>query len=100
MFSESNVQYLNEDIITGEMCCKVFEHMLCFKLGKNTWKNPHVLFDGHASYVTNNITKPYRVIILNYSEFVCEMFYLTLYPSPPIKNGQEHHKDYWEARDT
>ena len=76
LFAESNVQYGNEYITTGETCCKVFEHRTCFILGKNTWKNPHVLFDGHARYVINNKNKPYKVIILNYSEFVCEMFYL------------------------
>ena len=47
----------------------------------------------------NYITKPYRVIIIEYAECVRDMFELAQYISHTNNKGELLHKEKWTAQD-
>ena len=77
--------------VSGETVCKDFEHDIWFGLVKTMSKKHHSVFDDHIKYVTNKITKPFKVRTLKNTEFVNEIFELDYYISPIIKKGQQYH---------
>ena len=74
-------------VVIGNIHCMDFDHKLWFELWETMWKNHCCVFYNHVRYVQNNITKPYKVIILKYYEQICEMFELAQYISPTSKKG-------------
>ena len=54
------------------------------------FKKHRSTFQGHVKYTKNEIVKPFRVGIIQYSERVNEMNDLAKYPPPPSMKGKEH----------
>ena len=75
-FFNTDDQYDDGYLVTGKMRCKYFDIDQWFELGKNVWNKRHIVFDDRISYVTNDITKPYKLKIIKYGELMHNMFEL------------------------
>ena len=63
--------------------CIDFEKDIWFELGKRMWKKHWRVFQDHVIYIHNDITKPFRIGILQYANSVREMHNLEKYLPPP-----------------
>ena len=64
-----------------------------------TWNNQRSIFGDHLKYVYNDITKTYKVRILNYTKRLHAMFELDRNLSHPRNKGEEYHNIDWTDRD-
>ena len=51
------------------------------------WKNHRSVFNEHIIYVKNDIQKPFKMVVTEYSERVRESFGLARYLSTPIRKN-------------
>lgn len=98
-FSRSNVLDNYGNTIYGKYCCIHFNRKIWFELRKNTWNNQRSIFGDHLKYVYNDITKTYKVRILNYTKRLHAMFELDRNLSHPRNKGEEYHNIDWTDRD-
>ena len=57
----------------GPVRCNEFDKHILFELGKSMWRKHHSTYQDHIKYIRNDIVKPFRVIIIQYTEHICEM---------------------------
>ena len=65
--------YAYEDACLGSDKCINFQKELFFELGNSMLKKYWSLFQDQVKYIHNDIVKPFRVLILQYVERICEM---------------------------
>ena len=94
-FARDNWLYRDGYVIPGKERCIDFEWKIWFGLGKTMFNNHYSLFNNWLRYVHNENTKPYKVIIINYTEYMHWFFDFDKYLSPTIKKGEEHHESGW-----
>ena len=63
------------------------------------WKKHQHVFDDHISYVINDITKPFKMMILKYAASTCKIFELAHYLSPLRNRGEGFDGDDWKTHD-
>ena len=63
--------YASGDLINIAYCCTYIDKELWFDLGKSMWSNHSYIFKYHVKYIHNDIVKPFKVGILQYSYRVC-----------------------------
>ena len=85
--------------ISGSDRCAYFQKELWFELVNIMWSKHRSTFQDHDKYIHNDIVKPFRVVILQYAERVCEMHDLAKYLPPPLTKGQEYNDADWDVCD-
>ena len=78
--------------MSGENYCTGLEQSLWFDLGK-TMQKIYSMHDNHIKYIKNYIPKPFKIMVIPYTECMCKIVELSLYLSPPSKNPEEWFED-------
>ena len=69
-------------------------------MGKRMWrKHHHSVFQDHIKYIHNDIVKPFRAGILQYTGNIREMHNLAKFLTPPMKKGDQYDQAYWTVHD-
>ena len=84
-----------EDMFTLTECCTYFENELWFELVNIMWRKHQITLQDHVKYIHNDILKPFRFGILQYSGHVREMHNLAKYLPPPSMKGEEYDEADW-----
>ena len=79
--------YSDEYVVTGVDYCVEFDSDLWSDLGKIIWRKHHYIFQYHVKNMHNDIVKPFRLGILQYTERVCEIHDLDNFPPTSSKEG-------------
>ena len=70
-----------------------------FNLVNSMWKKHRSTLQDYVKYTHNDILKPLRLGILQYTEHVQEMHGLAKCLPPPPMNGQEYDEADWAVSD-
>ena len=96
-WTKADVWNSGRDYISGENWCQDCEKELRFELGNIMWMKHRSVFQYHAKYIYNEVLKPYRVGILQYSKRICGMHDLSQIIPPPSKKWNEYDQAYWNV---
>ena len=77
-----NIRYDRHPYLAIDKCVN-FKRELWFELGKCMWRKNQSVYQDHMNYVRNDIVKPFKVIILRYTERMQEMHELANHLPPP-----------------
>ena len=83
--------------ISGLECCTYFEKDLWFELVKIMQMKHRSIIQDHVNYIHNYIVKPFRVVIIHYSERVHNMHDLVKYLPTPSMKGRDFDEADWDA---
>ena len=62
------------------------------------WKRHRRIYQDHIKYIHNDISKPFRVSILQYDERGCKMHEQVKYFPPRLIKGGGFKSAYWDVR--
>ena len=82
--------YFDSCVFTGVERCTEFEEYMWFDMGKSMWRKHCSIFQYHVKYIHNDILKPFRVGISQYSKHICEMYDPIEFMPPPSNKGDEY----------
>ena len=85
------------DIYLGLDRYSNFEKYLWFELVQSMWRKHWSTLKYHVKYISNDIVKPFRLVILHYDEHVREMYDLDKYLLPPLQKGWGCNHTYWNV---
>ena len=74
-----------------------FEKEIWLEFGNIMRRKHRSVFQVHLKYVCNDIVKPFRVVILHYTESVEEMHDLSKYIPPPSMKGEIFEASNWKV---
>ena len=86
-------------IYLGAYRCLNFQKEFWLDLGKIMWKKHRSVFQDHVKYIHSDIVKPFRVVILQYTERVREMHDLEKYLPPTSMKRREFESDDWDVHE-
>ena len=87
------------DHISGLEPYTYFEKDLWFDLGKRMWRKQRSNFQDHVKYIHNDTVNPFRVGIIQYTDHVRDMHYLSKYLPPTSMKGNDYDEADWAVCD-